>query len=249
MLTNKNLPKQFQSGHSLRTDVHYDEKLDDYLVCLTVEEDGSSVATKVLPISSLVYWYPLYFHYTWRTNKRNNQVVLKTLRSAPEMTKEWYSRRKPLTLEQLLGVSIDTDDDNKDYSKIISPEDYKNQGDNLILQDNLTLTTQFASMGLVTWLTLDEVNRKTYERNSNILNSVINDIHDNCLRRYREATQDKPLVGVKFINDDQGVTKDSLDSVIYQYATNYEVTLLMQAGCAYSMNNILRKVVKAKEGK
>lgn len=239
MLTNDNMPKEFRSSHNMHTSVEYNESTGEYEVVLTVNGKDDKGVDRAMPLGSLIYWYPLYFHYTWSYAESDGSIILKPLRAIPKVTKDWIERRKRVTLDSLVG---DKDDfEQEGY--------YHGQEDNLILQDNMTLTTQFASMGLVTWLTLDEVNKETCERNSTILNSIINNIHDNCLKRYRDDTDSKPLVGVRFINDDQGVNKDALDSAIYQYATDYELTLLMQTGCAYTMNNLLRKIVKAKEGK
>lgn len=232
------LLKNNKGNSNLHTKV-YKDKDDQTMIELSVGNSRGNQKYQ-LPADSLIYWYPLYFYYDWNYSKEQQGMVLELAEDAPEATRVWFSKYEEVTLEELLGDE-----------GLEAPYQFVNQDKNQIAQDNFALMLQFAELGLVTPVNLRPFTIEDCDQNASILKVISQDIHNKLVARYKkDSKSDTPVVGIRFVNEDQGLDdRDFLDTIIYQYATDYELQLLIQIGCAYNLNGIMRKIAKIEEGK
>lgn len=100
---------------------------------------------------------------------------------------------------------------------------------NFILKDNTAIENKLQDLGLTTWnqdYTIDEVNH-----NYDIISNTIFTITNDALRKQKKM---QPKHG------------DEIDDNTYSYASDKEMAMLVDAGVAFTMNNVMSKIVDAK---
>lgn len=220
---------------SLHTHAYLDE--DNQLMVQVKANEEYHGKQVNLPARALMYFYPLYSHYTWRYSRAKDDLVLNVSKQAPENTKNWVDKYTGgVTLTNLLGKPA-----------FETPFKIEHVGINQVYLDNITLMQEFKSMQFTTWLDLDTLTQADYENNNRLISTYLQDIKGNCYQRYQEDVHHKPLLR---LTDGEGNVMhltENEEHLLYTYATDYELQLLIIVGCAYQMNRIIKKIIKAKD--
>lgn len=197
------------------------------MVRLMAETNQGNRFKKDVSADTLIYWYPLYFYYTWSYNYSHDKLVLKTNDNPPQSLKEFLKDHPYFSFKDCVdknGVGI--------------------VKDNRIFKDNFELMNQFRPMGLVDFT--DYFNRQDVSNNFKLLDELQTTVWGEAYTSYLKDHSGSQLVNGQQLPNNQ-YSKEQFDHKVYQYLTDEDKRLLIRIGCGQTMTMKMSDILRAQD--
>lgn len=219
-MSTKILPINKSLENGLKTYMFNDHGVT--FVRVTCETYQKHAKSYIVPFDTLIYWYPLYFYYSWKYDFNKDKIYLHSFKEAPKGLKGFLINN-PQYLDKCINIES------------------KNsvEKNNLVYQDNIELMSQFKEMGLTTFI--EKFNKKQVVDNFIKLEKILEGV---WISAYKTSLNDSN--NYEKLSDIKELTRDR-QIYLSKFLTDDDKRLMIRVGCAEVMTMKMSDALRSKE--